>query len=557
MEPLTAIRLGVKQVRRRLYCMAFLRWLPAMLTIAFAILLIALCVPKLWPLPWNPIAWVGSWLVGSVLLGLVAAWVATYLERPTLLGAATAIDRRSHLKERVSSALLLSESERMSPIGSALVQDAQRRMAHADVLKFFPLGLSWRHLLPIVPLLLAGVVFTFVPDVAQLEAAATQAAKDIEPKATVLLKQQLAAQKKQLQEQGLADATKLLTSIEKRLEEEKGEPGKGNRKSELIKLNDVAKLVRERQQQIGDLNELKKRLQKMEGFSAGPAERIQKAIQNGDFKEATKALRGLKDQLQDGKLNEQQKQQLKQQLEQLAKNLEDLAKKQAQAREQLEQERDKAQKAGDFAKAGMVQDQLDKMKAMDGPCKAAGKLAEQMQNAKKAMEQGNGKQAANALTEMEKQLNELTQSESELKSLESTLEQLSDAKSSMQCEQCQGSGCEACQQPGDIGMAKLGDGKGEGEGDGLGEGQGKGKRPESENETKSYDSQVRGTPGQGKSVQVGTAGGENLPGESLEEVRQAVQAAELKDEDPLTNVRLPRAYRDQVQEYFDAVREGK
>ena len=239
----------------------------------------------------------------------------------------------------------------------------------------------------------------------------------------------------------------------------------------------------------------------------------------------------------------------------MGNSLKELTAKHAENRDALKKEIDKAQQAGDFAKAGMLQDQHDKMAKIDSPMQSTQKMAQQLSDASKQLGQGKTGEASKQLGEMGKQLEQMAQNESELKSLDEALVQLSECKESMQCSNCQGNGCEQCQGLGNIGMA--GDGKGKGDGDGLGEGEGRGDRPESQGDVNSYDSQVRGKLGKGKAVRVGTADGANIAGPVLEEIREAVEAAKVDEDDPLTNVRLPRGHRNHVQQYFDAVREGE
>ena len=128
--------------------------------------------------------------------------------------------------------------------------------------------------------------------------------------------------------------------------------------------------------------------------------------------------------------------------------------------------------------------------------------------------------------------------------LDQALDAIADAKSGMNCQSCQGAGCSQCQ----------GLGMGQKPGQGLGRGQGVGQRPEDAGDTESYDSLVRGEPGPGKAVVVGTMGGPNLAGNAREQIRAAVESAHSDSADPLTGQRLPRAHREAVQQYFDAVR---
>ena len=55
---------------------------------------------------------------------------------------------------------------------------------------------------------------------------------------------------------------------------------------------------------------------------------------------------------------------------------------------------------------------------------------------------------------------------------------------------------------------------------------------------------------------VGNLRGPNKPGEALEEIKQAMAASSTSEENPLTNVTMPKAQLEQAQKYFDSLRVG-
>lgn len=93
-------------------------------------------------------------------------------------------------------------------------------------------------------------------------------------------------------------------------------------------------------------------------------------------------------------------------------------------------------------------------------------------------------------------------------------------------------------------------------GRGLGEGQGRGDRPEEKTDVNFHDSRVAADLDKGKMIVVGNVRGPNKPGEALEAVKEAMESANTNDENPLTNVRMTRAQREQAQQYFDAMRDA-
>jgi len=106
----------------------------------------------------------------------------------------------------------------------------------------------------------------------------------------------------------------------------------------------------------------------------------------------------------------------------------------------------------------------------------------------------------------------------------------------------------------------MGRGKGKGKGDGLGAGQGEGFRPENKSDgSKFVNSNVRGrNQPRGAGVIVGEdIFGPNAKGEARKFIQGAIEAARAEDTDPLTGRRLPKAYREQVRDYFNKFRKGE
>ena len=58
-------------------------------------------------------------------------------------------------------------------------------------------------------------------------------------------------------------------------------------------------------------------------------------------------------------------------------------------------------------------------------------------------------------------------------------------------------------------------------------------------------------------VVTGNVRGPNRPGEALEAIKEAMAAAETAEEDPLTNVRMPKAQLEQAEQYFNQIRDAR
>lgn len=91
----------------------------------------------------------------------------------------------------------------------------------------------------------------------------------------------------------------------------------------------------------------------------------------------------------------------------------------------------------------------------------------------------------------------------------------------------------------------------------MGQGQGQGDRPEEKTDTGAIDSRVKGNPIPGEAVRVGEASGPNKAGSSLANIEQEIDAARTAEFDPTLNQRLPKAEREQSNEYLERFRKGE
>lgn len=550
----------VKRARHRLLMQQFLAIALWSLAAFLAVAGIGIAIPKIWPIGVDGNVWESSWIAGSLTVGVIVALITTYIQRKNSLNAAIEIDRRFGLKERVSSCLALDESARDSEAGRALIDDAVRRVQQVNVKEEFKISPSkWAWL----PVGMAVVVFglTFLSDATQ-ETSGTAEASTVESRKRVNtsseeLKKKLEQQRKKAMTQGLEDAGELFKKLEK------GMDGLTNRedvdrKKAMVKLNDLANDIKKRQEKLGSRDDIRKQLNQLKDLKQGPAERMAKALSNGDMKTAIDELKKLEDQMRKGELSKASQEQLQKQIEQMQNAMQQMANAHEQNKGELEEQIQKQLAEGNRKEAGELQRKLDKLKQKDEQMKKMAEMAQKMAECSSCMKEGDSQQAAAKMGEMASALQQMQQEMEEMEMLEETLDQISQAKSSMDCSGCEGSGCSMC-QGGDPGMALagMGQGQGQGEGDGLGEGSGRGDRPEDETDSNFYDSQVRSKVGKGQAVVTGTAAGPNKAGEVLEELKSEIANTKQSDDDPLTGQRLPKKQRELAREYFDAFRSGE
>jgi len=609
------IQKQVLRAVRRLFFHSWLFWLNWALLACFSLCFLALLVPKIWPIDWNPAIqrdrWVWGWWIGSSLVALIAASWVSWLRRPSNLQAAVEIDRRYRLRERCSSALAIDQDQRQSPVGQALIDDAQKQVDRIDLRDQFPVRPAPQWAWVALPLA-ACIALFWIPDA---EPSASQAMASATAKQSTNIKNATepilkAVQKKrqEAEEQGDLAAIDEYKRIEEQIKSLQNKP-ELEAKQAIADLNEIKKELQSKKEALGDSDQMKKALETLKDLDKGPAENMAKALQKGDFEEAKTEMEKIVDALKSGKMEPGQADQLQKQLEQMKDALQEAKEKREDLIQEAKNELKNAEKEGDVQKTASLRKKLEKLQEGDKMNQAAEKLQEQLDQAQKALKSGDNQAATEAMQEIQDQLEELSGDQQAAEELEKMMEEIEDAKQSSKCEECDGEGCEECQggkkpgdksgksgksgqqgnkqgdksgkkgdkkgsgqgeeegddqegEPGQKGKSKgKGKGKGKNEngepGDGEGEGTGAGDRDEKEAGFKEYDAQVRDKMRKGEMVPGQKVGGKNRKGLTREEVRDAVKSAQPDDPDAIENIELPKAQRDQLREYFDSLRGGK
>ncbi len=201
------------------------------------------------------------------------------------------------------------------------------------------------------------------------------------------LRKKLAEQRKEAERRKLKDAEGLFKRIEAGTNE-LAEKKDLDRTKAAVKLNDLAKQLQERREQLGGKDALQKQLQNMKSFGQGPAEKIAQAMKQGDFQAAAKEIDKLAKQLRDGKLDDAGKAELAKQLEAMKQKLADAASAHQQAKENLQKQIDEARSKGDLAKAGELQQKLDQAESKSQQMQQLEQLATQMGQMQQGLKEG-------------------------------------------------------------------------------------------------------------------------------------------------------------------------
>lgn len=538
-----------QQVRRAQRRLALQRFIGVLAWCWFGALLVAaamIAVDKYYPLgvlPWG-------WVAGALGAGLAAAIIWTWCTRRSQLEAALEIDRRFGLKERVSSTFALGADQLDSPAGKALIEDALKRVDRLHVAEQFRVKLNRWTWLPLAPAALAFLLAMYLnPSSGENQAGGSIASK-AERKAvktsTDALRKKLIERRKEAREQGLKDAEELFAKLEQGTKQ-LAKADLTDRKQALVELNDLAKDLEKRRQKLGGGEKLQDQLKQLKNIQQGPADKLADAMRKGDFQQAIKEIKQLRDQIENGKLDAEAKAQLGKQLEEMEKKLRQVAEAHKKLEQDLKQQAKDLRKKGQNKEADEIEKQLAKL-AQKGPqMEQLQKMADKLGQCSKCMKTGDKAGAKAAMDAMKAELADLQEQADELAMLDEAMSELDMAKDSMGCKECGGMGCRACAGNNPFGRPGMG----------MGRGRGQGPRAEEKGDTNAYDTKANLKRGQGAAVVIGSVDGPSTKGEVQQEIQTQFEAAKAAAEDPLTDQQLPRSYREHAKKYFDGLREGK
>ncbi len=551
----------VRRVKRRLFAQGLLNRVVVGWTAALALGLVWLLLEPL--LIEAPAPWLRWTVVGAlVALGTVGALVAAIMRRPSALASALSLDERFGLKERVTTSLALTPEQRQSPAGQALLEDVQQRVGGLVVRERFPIRLSWlASLVPLAAALLALVALFYDPALTPANVKKVDAKKPVANAQDIALK--MDQMKKKFYDPADKDkpTSEKLKEFEAEMEKIANQP-RATREEVRERMKDMTALedrMREHQHKLMDKDQaLKQQLQEMNRQSGkdnqdGPAKDMQKALAQGDMQKAKEEMEKLAKKVQDGKMGEQEKEQLKKQLESMKQKAEQLADQQKKQEERLEQLIKDAKAEGRDAEA--LKRELDKLKQDGKAMKELQDLAQKMGDCKQCLENGDMAKAGDKLKEMGDQLKNLNLNDKERKQLEEQLERLKDAKG-------------ACAKGDKDGEGDKGDGAGKGGEGGLdgkqdagngqpGEGRGSGDQPggrrsfKKDADTKGFDARQKTDPdfNKGKFLD-GFEKGPNFKAKSGPEIAGDIKQAGQEAPEAIEQQRIPKASRDIAKGFF-------
>ncbi len=513
---------------------------------------------------------------------LVTAYV-WFRARVGALAAAVAIDQAAGLKERVSTALVVSLAA--DPFAQAAAHDAERAVAAVDLRSKIPVRsprlLHWSGACVVSAVLL----YLLMPNLnllAALRPEPEDPQKDLarveRDAAKVALREHRDAAIRRLEDKPhlkeLAEDLKLLD-----LPDKPSDKPEDVRRDVLSQLQNVQDKLQERldSQPLRGLDDLKKQLAKLEqpGDKQAASE-LTKALSNGDFSAAKKSLQDLKDKLEEAARKgdpaaKQQLAEVQQKLEVLAKRLEKLAdatrmqkelenkagltpeqaRKLAEALSKMDpKQMEKAlqQALGDKKLSDEQMQQLLKnlasQKELMQQCqKLAQCMAKSAAACQKARDAASGDAAAQMLADgMEGAMGAMSDLEMAEQMAGELQAQLNDLRKLAESN-CQGGLCPG--PPGD--SDKIGQ---QGPQYGLGRGSRIGKQPVAHQ----YDpTQVKGKNVGGEIIGQMLLDGPQVKGEAAAAAQAAIDAAVRDASDAMEREEVPARYRNVAQRYFESL----
>ncbi|HUS90495.1 MAG TPA: hypothetical protein VM695_01550 [Phycisphaerae bacterium] len=503
---------------------------------------------------------------------VVAAMTAalSLLRVPSRMEVALLMDRRLAFRERISTALALSDSD--DPFAQAATREAHRAAERLDVSGRFPVRPSRHWLATVAAWSVAAGVFLFLPEMDLLGYVARQRA-DQDRAAQLKVAEQEVAQAvstvktavQQINDKQLLAAMEDLAKITEGLKPEEV------RREALRKLGKLADSLHEMEKSLANQagEQMSQMLRDLRGNPNGLNNELNRALASGDFASAARMLRDLLQQANEGKLTEDQKKRLAEQLKDLAEQLKQVADAQKQREKTLQEQGLDAQTAKKLAgmseqelrealkKQGLSDQQIDemmkKMAAGQQACQNCQGLSQSM--AKCSGERGELKPGE--MVGLIEGLQGMESESAERKSIQESLDELEQAVARLGQGGDDGSGLvfdpNMLGDPNAMGLWQAGEGLKPGRGGGGGPGRAFGNRatggPEDVGHRKTG---VQNTPGKGDEEIVASwlFKGPQAKGDSKRKLTGVVQAAKDSAASAIRDNKIPRKYEPAVKKYF-------
>lgn len=560
----------LKAASWRLLVVDFFRTSVVTITVTLCVLFLLRVGEKLFPIAfdWTKLALIAAG--SAVVMAMVWAWI----RRARGLKLAREVDERAGLRESISTALIVEGRD--DGWSRLVVETARERARRVVVRDAVPIEAPKMWQAPLV----LGLALLCVWWVPRYDVTGLMARKEAEERQDHEVQQVMAEIK--VDEKKLDDLLKKAGIDEGEKndiqppEMNQAEPKSLDdiRRDQLRMLTDKAEQIKAKQdgEQSKMLDAMKNQLRQLKTPGDGPATEFARDLARGNFQEAKEALEELAEQLQSGKMSDEDKQKakeqienLKQQLEQLAQNTEQLEQALQQAGLSEEQAQQLAQAALDPQKMqqalqqmeGLSQEQKQQLQEMAEAQSKACQSCNSMAGAMGQMSQGMGKsgsegqqQQAEGMNGMSGQLSQMEMAQQEMQNLQAAAAECQGQINKLSQSMCDGNSPGQCFGEGSQGQFKEGSSMNQGNGQG-GPGKGSGGGMDEE-QTDFITERIKenvanqGGPIIGETVTYG----EQVRGESTAQFHAAVTSAKMEAAAALEQKSIPKKYQGAVQNYF-------
>ena len=504
--------------------------------------------------------WTIYLLGGVALLAGLTLWL---LKRPTRMQTAMLIDERLALKERFSTAMALAESE--DPFVLAAKQQAEQVAESVKLKRHFLIRPSRCWLYVGGAWLLVAAIATFMPAL-DLFGRDAQRRND----------QQKQEQLDQAKDQVRQVTTRVETAVRQLADSETaadlaalGQAPTGANPEELRrqairKLGDLSKKIGENAERLASVQAMRKMLAQLRSTPQAPSQELYQALARGELGRAANIIRQMQEQLDQGKLSEQQRKALGEQLAHLGKQLEKLAQQNRLLEEEFERsgldKRLAKLPPQDLRKAlkklNLTDEKIEELLRKASACKSASASCRSLGQAMGSGGLGGmGGMSADGLSELGEQLDSLEALSQELALAQASLDEIDRAicslgQSNCQGGNCQGASCKGGNCKGGYGLYAQGSALGQGPGTG-GPGRGYGPRDTAEDGTANFKgTRVDNKTAKGQVIASWYFKGPQIKTEARREFTDIVQASKDGAAEAISENQIPRKYEESIKRYF-------
>jgi uncharacterized coiled-coil DUF342 family protein/uncharacterized membrane protein (UPF0136 family) len=503
-------------------------------------------------------------VVGGILVVVAITGVMRAVRHaPARLTAALEIDSRFALQERITTALTLSPESRSTPVGLAVLADAEAHATPLRVQEQFPVRVSrsaaW---IPALAGLLAVVAFVYHPVTdsplwAEGQNRAADPARSTNPTKPLST---TPAERKTRPDPDRPNRSPKVKALEAELDrlerlarESQREPAR-EKVTELTAAEDRAKaLERETADRLARMEQKLRDLDKLSGsgeFEAGPVKDLNDALASGDLQKAEQAVEELAKKIREKTLDPEQAARVAKQLERMQDELQRLVRNPEQ-RDKLRNLIEQARKEGRDPDA--LQRELDRLDREADQLNDLTQLANSLRSVQTALQDATLDDAAKSLDRLADQLRGI---EGEVKDLEEIRGQLQRLKA-IQAAMTGGGDQPGRGVPAGGVAAGRADGVGARVDNAAGGGVASGARPENPDaQTNRGTNERQRTPFDpaGRKGYGGSVAGPSFTKKSPTELGAAINRAIQEAPDAVANQPVSRDDKEAVKEFFQAPR---